>query len=66
MIYEIVASVMTILIIDLKESHYLDNLDGNYADGSIMQFMKYYKETLELDIRDPVNISSTLRDYFEK
>ena len=66
MIYEIVASVMTILIVDLKENGFLDNLDGNYADGSIMQFIKYYKETLGLDIRDPVSISSTLRDYFEK
>lgn len=64
--YEIVASVMTILIIDLKENGHLDNLDGNYADGSIMQFIKYYKETLGLDIRDPINISSSLRDYFEK
>ena len=65
-IYEIVASALTILIIDLKENHYLENLDGNYADGSILQFIKYYKETLGLDIRDPNNISSTLRDYFEK
>lgn len=64
--YEIVASVMTILIIDLKEKGHLNSLDGNYADGSIMQFMKYYKETLGLDIRDANNISATLRDYFEK
>ena len=66
LIYEIVASVMTILIIDLKENHHLENLDGNFADGSILQFVRYYKETLGLDIRDPLNISSTLRDYFEK
>lgn len=66
MMYEIVASVMTILIMDLKENRYLDNLDGYYADGSILQFIKYYKETLGLDIRNPNDISSTLRDYFEK
>ena len=64
--YEIVASVMTILIIDLKEKGYLDNLDGNYADGSVMQFIKYYKETLGLDIRNANDISSSLRDYFER
>ncbi len=66
LMYEIVASVMVILITDLKERNFLENLDGKYADGSIMQFIKYYKETLGLDIRDPNDVSSTLRDYFEK
>ena len=64
-IYEIVASTMTILICRLKEEGYLDNLDQDYPDGSILSFVKYYRDILGLEIQSISSISSSIRAYLE-
>ena len=65
MIYEIVASTMTILICKLKEDNYLENLEQNFTDGSILGFIKYYRDILGLEIESVSSISSSIREYLE-
>lgn len=65
MIYEIVGSTMTILICKLKEDNYLENLEQNFTDGSILSFIKYYKDILGLEIESVSSISSSIREYLE-
>jgi hypothetical protein len=65
LIYEIVCQSIVVLICRLKEDHCLDKIGGNYADGSIMAFVKYYKEMLNLDISDISTIFSSLHNYLD-
>lgn len=65
LIYEIISSAVTLLILDLKENNYIDDLNGSYADGSILQFIKYCKDVLNIDLDSPLSISSSLREYLD-
>ena len=65
LVFEIVANAVTILICHLKENGFLDNLNGTIADGSILHFVKYYKENLGLNIDNVNSISTSLREYLD-
>lgn len=65
LIYEIISEAITVLLCQLREDHYLDKIEGTYADGSIMAFVKYYKEMLNLDVSSISSISSSLRGYLD-
>lgn len=65
LIYEIVADAMTLLIVDLKDKGYLEDLDQECEDGSILQEVKYLKNTVGIDVSDVKKLSSSLRSYLE-
>jgi hypothetical protein len=65
LIYEIISEAITVLLCQLREDHYLDKIEGTYSDGSIMAFVKYYKEMLNLDVSSISSISSSLRGYLD-
>jgi hypothetical protein len=65
LIYEIISEALTVLLCRLKEEGYLETVSGPYADGSIMAFVKYYKEMLNLNISSISSISSSLREYLD-
>ena len=65
MIYEIVSTAMTLLICQLKDEGHLENLEKEFADGSILNFVKYYKEILGLNVNSISSISSSIREYLE-
>ena len=65
LINEIMSSAITILITQLKEDGFLDHLEDNYADGSILQFAVYMKDVLNIDFSNIINTSSSLREYLD-
>lgn len=65
LINEIMASALTILITQLREEGFLEHLDGNCVDGSILQFVTYMKDVLNIDFTNIINISSSLREYLD-
>lgn len=65
LVFEIVINVITLLINDLKEKNYLNDLDCQFNDGSILKLAKYYKNVLEIDIQNCnlLDFSNSLRLY---
>ena len=63
LIYEVMANAVTVLLLDLKEKGYLDNLNGMYESGSVLEFAKYLKNRLNIDFSDAHAISSSLHEY---
>lgn len=63
LIYEIIASAVSLLVVDLKEKGMLGSLKEDYSEGTIMHFVKYCKEVIGIDFSDAMSISSTLRAY---
>ena len=63
LVLEIVSSAIVSLIMKLHEDEALDDLNMDYADGSVLAFVKYYRDVLELNIDDIISVSSSLRNY---
>lgn len=63
LIYEIISSAVTLIILDLKEKNLLSSLKDNYLEGTIMHFIKYCNDVIHIDLNDTLSISSTIRAY---
>lgn len=63
LIYEIISSAVTLIILDLKEKNLLGSLKDNYSEGTIMHFIKYCNDVIHIDLNDTLSISSTIRAY---
>ena len=66
LILEIVANAVVLIVEDLRSRGYLGDLSGEYDDGSILQFVKYLKNVIRVDLSDASSLSSSLRDYLER
>ena len=70
LIFEIVANSVATLIFNLKNDDYTtpESLDQPSEDGSVIQFLNYYKNILELDLDsdDFQSISSSIRSYLDE
>lgn len=66
LIFEIISNAVTVIICYLKENKMLEDLSRPCSDGSILSFIKYYKDNLELNIDNVASISDSLRNYLDK
>lgn len=63
---EIVSNAITMLLCYVRDHEGLDNLNDNCASGSIMEYILYCKNTLEIDFTDSNSISKTVNEYSSK
>ena len=66
-LFEIISSSMMIIITKLKESPYwgdIDDLD-KLQEGSVLQAVRYYRDTLGWDFNTPEGLSLSIRKYFD-
>ena len=66
LIFEIVANAIVLIVEDLRSRGCLNDLSGEYDNGSILQFVKYLKEVIRVDLSDASSLSGSLRDYLER
>ena len=60
---EIVSNAITMLLCKLKEDQYLEDISDGYMNGSIMEFVRYCKDTLEIDFTDVNSICDSVRKF---
>lgn len=66
LILEIISNAVTLIICSLKESGVLDDINKPSSEGSVLNFIKYYVDKLELNIDNVVSISNSLRNYLDE
>lgn len=60
---EIVSNAIIMLLCYVRDHEGLENLNDNSASGSIMEFLCYCKNTLEIDFSDSTTISKTVKAF---
>ena len=60
---EIVSNAITMLLCKLKEDQYLEDISDGYMNGSIMEFVRYCKDTLEIDFTNVNSICESIRKF---
>lgn len=60
---EIASNAITMLLCKLKEDQYLEDISDGYMNGSIMEYVRYCKDTLEIDFTDVNSICDSVRKF---
>lgn len=63
---EIVSNAIVLLLCHIKENEGLDILNKNSVPGSIMEFLCYCKDTLDINFSSSLEISKTVKKLLEE